>query len=232
MGSLKFFVWKITPKFLIDFYHSIKKAFYGDNFTKKVFTQKRRENAWGSSESLSGPGSELEKTKTLIMELPKLFNSKGIKSILDIPCGDFNWMKNVDLSAVDYIGADIVDELTLENLKNYSSEGRKFLTLDLITDKLPKVDLIFVRDCFVHLSYKDIMNAINNIKRSGCKYLFTTTFVDYRDNHDIITGDWRPINLQDAPFNFPAPEYTLIEDPQSSEEFRDKAMGLWLIEKL
>lgn len=32
----------------------------------------------------------------------------SIKSILDIPCGDFSWMKKIELDGIEYIGADIV----------------------------------------------------------------------------------------------------------------------------
>ena len=35
--------------------------------------------------------------------------------MLDIPCGDFYWMKEVDLKDIEYIGADIVDELIKKN---------------------------------------------------------------------------------------------------------------------
>ena len=201
--------------------------------TKEIFTSIENNNFRSSAESVSGPGSEMKQTQTLIKELPKLFKNIGIKSVLDIPCGDFNWMKEVGLSNIDYIGADIVDKLIVENKKRYSSDNINFLPLNIITDVLPRVDLIFVRDCFVHLSYYDIQNAITNIKRSGCKYLMTTTFVDYHSNYDILTGKWRRINLQDIPFNFPEPEYTLIEDcTEGDGKFKDKAMGLWFIENI
>jgi hypothetical protein len=35
--------------------------------------------------------------------------------MLDAPCGDFNWMKEVDLSAVHYTGGDIVEPLVNSN---------------------------------------------------------------------------------------------------------------------
>jgi len=57
----------------------------------------------------------------------------------------------------------------------------------------------------------------------------TTTFEEYHDNHDIITGKWRPLNLQDAPFNFPVPEYLLIE---KCIKFENKSMGLWQINNI
>ncbi|MDR2731981.1 MAG: hypothetical protein LBB36_02050 [Fibromonadaceae bacterium] len=193
---------------------------------KEIFTKIKRNNLWGSPESVSGPGSEIENTKSLVLELPKLFKSKNITSILDIPCGDFNWMKEMDLSAIDYLGADIVDELVLENQKKIwrQTAGRgykNFITLNIVTDNLHKRDLIFTRDCFIHLSNSDIQKAIGNIKKSGSKYLMATTYVNHDYNCDIITGEFRPVNLQKEPFNFPEPECLLLENDAG------KAMGLW-----
>lgn len=102
----------------------------------------------------------------------------------------------------------------------------------MITDPLPQNDLIIVRDCLVHLSYKDIYNAIKNIKSSGSKYLLTTTFTNHDLNHDIVTGDWRAINLQ-KPFNFSSPLLVINENcTQGSGEYSDKAMALWEIDKI
>jgi hypothetical protein len=41
--------------------------------------------------------------------------------LLDIPCGDFNWMKLLNLG-VDYIGADIVGELIAENRRRFGAK--------------------------------------------------------------------------------------------------------------
>jgi hypothetical protein len=60
--------------------------------TEQVFTSYANSNKWGASESLSGKGSSLEATSTLREHLEKLIAELGISSLLDIPCGDFNWM--------------------------------------------------------------------------------------------------------------------------------------------
>jgi hypothetical protein len=217
--------------------HSIKKIF--NKFipcknmnTKEIFTSIKQKNLWGGVESVSGPGSTIDQTKILVAELSKLFTAKNIKSLLDIPCGDFNWMKTVDLSNINYIGADIVDDLIESNIKKYGSETIHFKNIDLINENLPECDIIFVRDCLVHFSYEDIFKAIKNIKISGCRYLLTTTFTSH-SNTDIITGDWRPLNLQIAPFNLPNP--ILIINEGCSEDngiYSDKSMGLWEISTL
>ena len=86
---------------------------------KKIFTEIYESNSWTSSESRSGLGSELISTETIRKELPEVFKKFNIKSVLDIPCGDFNWMSNVDLKEVHYIGADIVENMIEDNKNNF-----------------------------------------------------------------------------------------------------------------
>ena len=64
---------------------------------------------------VSGPGSDVNQTSLITKELFALFKDLNIRTMLDIPCGDFNWMKDVDLNSIDYTGADIVEELIDED---------------------------------------------------------------------------------------------------------------------
>jgi hypothetical protein len=152
--------------------------------------------------------------------------------MLDIPCGDFNWMKYVDLGDVAYQGADILDELIEMNQSQFSGGKRAFHTMDLLKDKLPEVDLIFCRDCLVHFSNKHINLAIANIKLSGAAYLLTTTFPG-GENGDITTGDWRMLNLQASPFWFPEPLELFNEGAHvNASGVIRKSLGLWKIDEL
>jgi hypothetical protein len=198
---------------------------------KEIFTIIYETNHWKSLNSLSGTGSEISQTKSLIVDLGRLLVEMNIRSVLDIPCGDFNWMQNVDLSNINYIGADIVEDLINSNISKYGGRTNiKFKVLNLITDPLPECDIIIVRDCLVHLSYKDISLAIKNIKSSKCKYLLATTFTLYYLNYDISTGDWRRINFQEKPFSFPPPIMVINENCTSGNgKYMDKSMALWEI---
>src|SRR5688572_773801 len=86
---------------------------------RKVFNRIYHGNEWGSKESVSGPGSTLKTTEDLRKELPGFLKSLGIKSMLDAPCGDCNWISKIDLSNIDYTGVDIVPELIESNKKKY-----------------------------------------------------------------------------------------------------------------
>lgn len=78
--------------------------------TEAIFTEIYKENYWRGKNSVSGQGSDLEQTETIVKELPILFKDLKISTMLDIPCGDFFWMKMVDLKGIQYIGADVVEE--------------------------------------------------------------------------------------------------------------------------
>lgn len=184
-------------------------------------------------ESLSGPGSSLYHTGEIRQRLPLLFQELDIASLLDAPCGDFNWMRHVALPQVEYTGVDIVPALIERNQKQYGGPRRQFLTLDLTRSPLPKADLVQCRDCLPHLAYEDIFRVLRNFKRSGATYLLTTTFERLPRNTDIATGGWRPLNLERAPFHFPKPLRMVNEKCQEAGGmYADKSLALWKIEAL
>ncbi len=106
--------------------------------------------------------------------------------------------------------------------------------LDVTKDELPKVDLIFCRDLFVHMSNDNIFKALRNFKRSGAQYLLTTVFVGKQrrsTNCQIqAVGDWRPIDLHKAPFNFPEAQILFNEYcSEGNGANDDKSLALWAL---
>ncbi|HEX5634660.1 MAG TPA: class I SAM-dependent methyltransferase, partial [Gemmatimonadales bacterium] len=168
-------------------------------------------NLWAGPESRSGLGAGHDQTAALRAQLPALLARRGVRSLLDLPCGDGRWMATVDLGDIRYLGADLLPELIADNARRHAAPGRDFRVLDLLASPLPAVDLVLCRDCLVHLSFADIARAVANLRRSGSRWLLTTTFPAQNVNEDVVTGDWRPINLQAAPFDWPAPEELLVE---------------------
>lgn len=195
--------------------------------SKQIFKEIHDQNFWSNSESVSGNGSDNKYLQHLKPELETLLKSLNIKTFADIPCGDFNWMQHVDLSEIEYLGGDIVQALVDKNNSLYPSENINFKLLDITSSKLPQVDLILCRDCLVHLSFKEIFNAITNIKKSKSTYLLTTSFINHDPNIDIEIGDWRPLNLVKAPFHFNKPKLVILE--KSSVKHPNKALCLWEI---
>lgn len=191
------------------------------------------ENRWGDTESVSGPGSNLARTSKLRNELPALLKEIGAQTLIDAPCGDFNWMKDTVLGVEHYIGVDIIPDLIARNQSLYGNNQTRFTLLDLTRDKLPRVDVILCRDCFIHFSYRHIAAAIKNFKRSRATYLLTNTYPGWQNNVNIRTGDFRQINLLLPPFNFPSPLKQIDEKfSGETEQFFGKALGLWKLSDL
>jgi hypothetical protein len=200
---------------------------------EEVFTSILHDNAWGSQESVSGPGSTRARTAALVGDLEALVVRLGIRSLLDAPCGDFHWIGEVADAVESYTGVDVVAQLVAENERRHSTERRRFLHLDLIRDPLPQADLILCRDCLVHFSFADAFRALANFRASGAGYLLTTTFVGERANVDIPTGAWRPINLELPPFSLPSPAESLDERCSlSGGLYADKRLALWRLAQL
>jgi Methyltransferase domain len=190
-------------------------------------------NLWGAG-SRSGIGAELTSTTALRERLPAFLGKHAVTSVLDIPCGDYSWLSTVDL-ACKYTGADIVPRLVEENQRRYGGSGARprFLRLDLTADPLPQADVILCRDCLVHLSFRNIFRALGNVRRSGARYLLTTTFLEHEENADIEDGDWRILNLERPPFRLLPPVDVLVEGcVEGGGAYADKALGLWTVADL
>ena len=128
-------------------------------------------------------------------------------------------------------GGDLVGDLIERNQAAHACNGVEFRKLDLVNDALPAADVILCRDCLVHLSFDDAQSALANVARSGAKWLLTTSFPGIKRNDNIVTGQWRPINLTLPPFNFPEPKNVCAENCTETE-FADKTLALWPVEQI
>lgn len=215
------------------FKEAIRKWKLGRKAPRDVFSGYYKTNKWGDDESRSGKGSNLAATEGVRALLPPLLSELNIQSMLDLPCGDYHWMRHVDLGIESYTGGDIVEDMIAENARQHARDGVAFQVIDLIEGPIPTHDLIFTRDCLVHLSSDHVKAAIRNIKASGSTWLLTTTFPDRGQNDEISTGQWRLIDLQKPPFDLPQP-HKLI--PEGNEHVRgqgkNKMLGLWRVSDL
>ena len=171
-----------------------------------IYTNRKWDEPDKANESVSGNGSTLDYTKRLRQELPQLFDTFGIRTVFDAPCGDLNWMSRVlaERPEINYTGGDIVQPLIDElNVKYTDNNNIKFIKIDIVNDPLPAADLMICRDCLFHFSEKDIRSFLHNFVASDIAALLTTSDILPEPNRDIETGDYRHLNLFTAPYNFP-----------------------------
>ena len=191
-------------------------------------------NLWGADTSVSGVGSELAATAAIRERLPGLLKELGVRSMLDAPCGDHRWMASLDLQLDRYVGIDIVPSIIEALQQRYRDDAhRLFFLSDITRNPLPRCELILSRDCLVHFSFATLARAMRNLKASGAVWLLTTTFPELERNDDIEDADWRPLNFQIAPFNWPAPAEIINERcTEADGAYADKSLALWRLSDL
>jgi hypothetical protein len=216
------------------------RDFIVESFMKNLDEKKRFELIYKSGYwkpffggSLSGAGSNFDATENIRRELPTLLREFNIQSMLDCPCGDLYWISQIDLQGIKYIGGDIVPDIIKENQSKFDSDKSEFMELNIIEDQLPTVDLVFVRDCLVHLEEQQIIDSIKNIVDSGSGYFASTTYPKITKNQKPINKDrWRQLNLTLPPFSLPEPIKYLDDSCPSISLDADKCIGVWKIDDL
>lgn len=202
-----------------------RRRAYLDRVRRDTFERIFAEARWGA-QHLSGGGSTPDYTAVTRRIVVDAVRHHGIGSMLDLPCGDFAWMPGALEQlppGFTYIGADISPGLIERNRARFPQ--RRFEVLDVVTDRLPPVELIFCRDALQHLPIPDIQRALENISASGAQYLLTTTYLRYyglRNRRNIRPGRTRDRNLLLPPFN--------LADPlllYSEQDPGHKFLGLW-----
>lgn len=217
---------------LVELRNSIRAQLLSGGYAKRFHTIYQKKE-WGQNEpTVSGEGSTLERTALLRMQLPELLKEIEVKTMLDLPCGDFFWMRTVQLPIDRYLGADIVPAIIENNNKHYSDPPqRTFCVLDMLKDKIPCADLILCRDCLIHFSNHHIFQALRNMKSSGSSWLLVTNHPEIQKNSNIVTGECHGVNFELAPFHFPTPVKRIVED-KGEKEVHGRELALWRLTDL
>jgi hypothetical protein len=195
-----------------------------------IFGQIYAQGAWVMHEeqdSSSGVGSTRLATDELAVGLATFVREVGCRRLVDIGCGDFNWMQRVE-GDFDYLGIDVVPQVIAENTARYGNGRRKFLCLDATRSKLEPGDVAVCREVLFHLSFADGQRLLRNIRAAGFAYALFTTDTAIWFNSDIRSGDFRRINLQRPPFNLQPPRRELQDDKVSA----GRVLGVWAGEAL
>jgi hypothetical protein len=132
-----------------------------------------------------------------------------------------------EIAYVSYTGIDIVLDLISNNIKKYEDSQHRFILADLAADPLPKGDIVLCRDCLFHFSYNDIFLFLKNSISSGTPFLLTTTHKNDKEfqNVDVLTGEFRLLDLFSAPFSLPTDVGYRFDDFISPQPPRE--MCLW-----
>lgn len=184
------------------------------------FSRIYRNHTW-SGKSLSGPGSELNRTKRYVRLVNNvLADSKyNIQSIVELGCGDWMFSKTINWGNRIYTGIDIVPELVDRLNRAYRSDSKNFLCLNFLNHDPPSADLLIIKDVLQHLSNESVTQFLTTclplyryalITNDYSRYFVTlngkipsiTSFTV--KNSETYDGGSRPLDLSVAPFELNA----------------------------
>jgi hypothetical protein len=190
-----------------------------------IFSQIYANGAWvmrGNQDSLSGVGSTQVATGDLAVQLSAFLKEAGCRRLVDVGCGDFNWMRTVE-GDFDYLGIDVVPRVIDENNSRYAGARRRFVCMDATRAALEPGDVAVCREVLFHLSFRDGMRLLRNIKAAGFRHVLFTNDRSVWFNSDIRSGDFRRINLLKSPYGLQDPQRELIDDKVSA----GRVLGVW-----
>ena len=190
-----------------------------------IFSQIYANGAWvmrENQDSLSGVGSTQVATRELSAQLSDFLREVSCRRLVDIGCGDFNWMHTV-AGDFDYLGIDVVPTVIEQNTSRYASARRSFRCGDAANEPIETGDVAICREVLFHLSFKDGLKLLRNIRSAGFRYVLFTTDNSVWFNSDIRSGDFRRVNLLKPPYSLPVPLRELADDKVS----KGRALAVW-----
>lgn len=168
----------------------------------EVFQRIADNREWNSDETVSGPGSELANTEALREQLPDILTGVAgsllLKSnrrpatpvLLDLGCGDCNWISTLDLTDWKYVG---VDAMKVAKRKKVNAKATQYTVVDFTDSeyKLPSADAVLLRNVLQHLPVALGDAVINKVLEMKPQCFMVTSFPDEPDDPDTAVGGFR-----------------------------------------
>jgi hypothetical protein len=150
----------------------------------------------------SGPGSHRAACEPLISFLNNFIVDNSIKSIVDIGCGDWQFMSTISLSGIEYNGYDVVASVIQRDMEKYGGGNIKFAVTPSPLSQIPPADLLIIKDVLIHLPNESIFDIVRIFHKFKYVLLVNNTANSSNEyNTDIAEGDFRPIDIGASPFN-------------------------------
>jgi len=202
-----------------------------------------QEQSAGRRESASGPGSSRAAAAPTLALLQRLLRQYEITSVLDLGCGDWNWMQDLRLPQagtdrqIRYLGWDASPELVDSLNSHHGQPGLiDFEVKDITTEPLPEVDLVIARDVLFHLPISQAEAVVTQVRRRA-RYFLSTAYLGELENQDIagylpIEGwGFHRINLNVAPFDLLEDLQEALREPLCSHKGQPRFVCLYAFDR-
>jgi SAM-dependent methyltransferase len=176
---------------------------------RTIFEQIYAQNAWRFG---SGEGSRPAHTRGYVDFLQGFLAERGVRSVVDVGFGDWQFSRRVDWRGIRYVGIDVVAPLVERARAKFGAPNVSFRLADA-RDPLPDADLLIVKDVLQHWSNAEIQAFLPRL--AAYRYALVTNCVDPRGpaaNRDVATGGFRCLDIRSAPFGVRASEAYAFEN--------------------
>ena len=136
----------------------------------ELFDKIYRDRVWGSTDQLSGGGSYGQWAAGYHLCVSEFIRREKVHSLLDIGCGDFSVGLAIAPLLRKYEAVDVSSLIINRNRELYGGLANvEFRVLDACTERLPRVDVVTIRQVFQHLTNAEIEMILSNVERSGAR---------------------------------------------------------------
>ena len=185
--------------------------------TVTAFQKIYKTHEW-SGRSLSGPGSDQERTIEFRSFLEEFIKAHGVRSVVDFGCGDWSYARLVNWQGALYTGIDVVDSVIEQNRRTHGSDDVSFMLRESSDTPLPPADLFIAKEVLQHLPTADVHKVLSLASKYQYCILVNDIAHERRAswrrgwkwqevcgmNIDIDPGGYRLLSLRDAPFQLRA----------------------------
>jgi hypothetical protein len=133
----------------------------------EVFADVYARRLWGGGADVydSGSGSHGAAAAAYTDLIRGLVRDHGVRSVVDLGCGDFRVASGFVDAVADYHGVDVVADLIAHNTREYGRPGVRFSQLDASVDEPPPAELCLIRQVLQHLSNHQIATILDLCRR-------------------------------------------------------------------
>jgi hypothetical protein len=111
---------------------------------------------------LSGEGSTRINSEPYTNLVNEVIARKKIASVVDCGHGDWKMWNPNSFQNIQYIGIDVVSNLSNQLQNSMGNSRRQFISGDISEMTLPKADLLISKDVLQHLSLKKYLDSSKN----------------------------------------------------------------------
>lgn len=145
----------------------------------------------------------IEKAEPYLDFLQKFLQDNQIQTVVELGCGDWKILSQIDWRNIRYTGFDLVPQIIKKNQEQYGNKEITFIKADFNRIDLPSADLLLCKDVFQYMSNKEILKTVKSFKKY--KYCLILNEVDSisltSDNLDVKNGSFHTVDLSKPPFN-------------------------------